>query len=237
MRVPVLLGPEKPEPTRTHWKPCVTRGHPPPEGTDVAGNASRSSTGRKRWRGGTAQTPRCLHPESTYRPSGWEHHERLRERLGAVTERLGDAFHTKTGTPFSFDATSSSVALRNIERSMPGGPFKKALDRFPVFRSGDLHFPQGPSYLLVILTDPGWGSPTCRDSRRSRPAVQSDDATAEQIRCRPLPRPVSHWVPVPMPRTDSAMCRPPAHRQTVDTPRHERAVHWARCSAPRRWFW
>jgi hypothetical protein len=73
---------------------------------------------------------------------------------GRITALSGQTFHTKRGIPFAYDATSSSVALRNTERSLPVGHFKKALDRFPVSGPGDLQDLQGPSYLYAILTDP-----------------------------------------------------------------------------------
>lgn len=71
-----------------------------------------------------------------------------------ITRLSGEPFHTKTGIPFAYDATASSVALRNTERMLPRGQFEEALSRFPVSGPGELQDLQGPPYVHAILTDP-----------------------------------------------------------------------------------
>jgi hypothetical protein len=95
-------------------------------------------------------------PASQARPEGSvlalpTNFTKLWDRIQALA---GAEFTTKTGRPFSYDADSSALYLRNTNRTIPRTDFEKAIERLPLSGPGEIQDLQGPSYLWAVLVDP-----------------------------------------------------------------------------------
>ena len=71
----------------------------------------------------------------------------------------GESFRQKTGRPFQYRISGTSLVPSTTNRLLPRSQFARAFDRAPLRGPGQLQDLQGPSYLFAILTDPRvWGA-------------------------------------------------------------------------------